>query len=106
MPVEEQHTILLSQYNDSAGAKIWEDYECLSQAIDGVIQMFERQLKKTNPDKRQITYDIRDLFGYIDELTDLGLMLLDPEKQVYKAKGKKWIKKQILTHLKEQANSS
>ena len=100
----EQHTILLTQHSESPSSKVWDDYEGLSQAIDGVIQMFERELKKSNPDKRQITYDIKDLFAYVDELTDLGIMQLDPERQAYKAKGKKWIKRQILNHLKEQAN--
>merc|ERR1719427_2092173 len=100
---DQQHTILLSQYNESPGSRIWEDYDNLSQAIDGVIQMFERQLKKTNPEKKQITYDLKDLFAYLDELRDVGLMMLLPDKRVYKAKGKEWIKKKVLYHLKEQA---
>jgi len=101
-----QHTILLSQYNASPESRIWEDYDAVSQAIDGVIQMFERHLKKKNPDRKQITYDLKDLFAYLDELKDVGIMIFLPKKRLYMAKGREWIKSKVLNHLKQQVISN
>ena len=37
--------------------------------------MYERELKNQNPNKRQITYDIQNLFQYIDNLPDLSCLV-------------------------------
>lgn len=102
-PLVGSHTILLSQSNNNPSSKIWYNYGSLSQAIEGVITMFERELEASSPANSEIDYDIKDLFAYVDKLEDLGVMMLDPDKQVYSGKTKKWIKEQILGHLQKQA---
>jgi hypothetical protein len=37
--------------------------------------MYEGKLKELNPDVRNITYDISDLFNYVDSLSDLSAMV-------------------------------
>lgn len=37
--------------------------------------MFEAKLKQTHPTLRNITYDVSDLFKYIDELADLSALV-------------------------------
>ena len=37
----------------------------------GLCKIFEEHLKRVNPGKAQITYDIAQLFDFIDQLTDL-----------------------------------
>jgi hypothetical protein len=37
--------------------------------------MFEKRLKQLNPNMRQITYDINDLYTYIDSLPDLSALV-------------------------------
>lgn len=43
--------------------------------MDGLCKIFESYLKHQNPGSRNITYDVKDLFNYIDELPDLGLLM-------------------------------
>lgn len=38
----------------------------------GVTKMYEERLKEVNPHRVHITYDITDLYGFIDELGDLS----------------------------------
>lgn len=38
----------------------------------GVTKMYEARLKEVNPRQVHITYDITDLYGFIDELADLS----------------------------------
>mmetsp|Transcript_75914 Transcript_75914/g.93221 ORF Transcript_75914/g.93221 Transcript_75914/m.93221 type:complete len:103 (-) Transcript_75914:197-505(-) len=99
------HTILLSQYNNNISSKHWDDYDSIPSCMDGVCQMFERQLKKDNPQKKQITYDIQNLYDYIDRLPDISCLVFADKYHVYEPKGKKWIKDQVFKHLKQQANS-
>lgn len=47
-------------------------------AMDGVCQMFEKRLKELNPQMRSITYDINDLYHYIDVLPDLSALVFAP----------------------------
>lgn len=43
--------------------------------FQGLCKMFEQHLKQSNPTARNITYDIKDLWGYIDSLPDLGVLV-------------------------------
>ena len=40
----------------------------------GICQMFEQRLKKTKPHERKITYDISDLFDFIDTMPDMSIL--------------------------------
>ena len=69
----------------------------------GVCQLFESELKKRNPQQRNITYDISDLHSFIDELGDCGCMVYEAEIQGYRPYNKDWIKAKVLKHLQRQA---
>lgn len=51
------------------------DYESPGEAMDGICQMYEHRLKQLNPNRRKITYDISDLFTFIDNLPDLSALV-------------------------------
>jgi hypothetical protein len=48
----------------------------------GICKLFEQKLKHENPTARNITYDISDLYGYIDNLNDLGALVYVDETQI------------------------
>lgn len=41
----------------------------------GVTKMYEARLKEVNPFQGHITYDITELYGFIDELGDLSALV-------------------------------
>lgn len=43
--------------------------------VAGVTKMYEARLKEVNPQQVHITYDITDLYGFIDELGDLSALV-------------------------------
>ena len=49
----------------------------------GLCQIFESKLKELNPNIRNITYDITDLYTWVDRLPDLGAMVWNPQTQAY-----------------------
>jgi len=69
------HTILLVQPVANKASRTYSDFETVPQALDGVLALFEKRLKELNPQMRQITYDINDLYRYIDTLQDLSALV-------------------------------
>ncbi|KAF2570775.1 hypothetical protein F2Q70_00006325 [Brassica cretica] len=51
------------------------DYDSIGQAIDGICGLYERKLKEVNPSLRNLSYDISDLYNFIDGLTDLSALV-------------------------------
>lgn len=72
------HTIILVQPTPSKASRTFSDYESVVKALDGVCAMFEKRLKELNPQMRQITYDINDLYRYLDTLHDLSALVFAP----------------------------
>mmetsp|Transcript_41508 Transcript_41508/g.50310 ORF Transcript_41508/g.50310 Transcript_41508/m.50310 type:complete len:104 (+) Transcript_41508:146-457(+) len=98
-----KHTIILLQQTPSKASRTFMDYEDIPHAMDGVCQMFEKRLKELNPQVRNITYDIDDLYNYIDQLADMSALVFDPQKNAYLPYNKEYIKKKAFDHLKKQA---
>ena len=46
-------------------------YESVNERMEGVCKMYEEHLKRMNPNSPSITYDISQLFDFIDDLEDL-----------------------------------
>lgn len=62
------HIVLLIQFTDNPKTKKWEDFSSIHDCCKYVCQMFEEFLKKANPSLSEITYDITDLYQYIDDV--------------------------------------
>ena len=100
---DQRHTIVLLQYNSSPTSRTFLDYETVSSAMDGVCGVYERELKALNPGVANMTYDISDLFTYLDQLASVSLLVHQEAIQGYLPRDKEWIKRQILTHLRKQS---
>ncbi|KAL7063560.1 hypothetical protein AAHC03_01122 [Spirometra sp. Aus1] len=98
------HTILLVQ---SAAKKpdtrAWTDYETVNQCLEGVCKIYEEQLKRQNPSAPTITYDISQLFEFIDALADLSCLEFHEDTATYVPHTKHWIKENIYLLLRNQA---
>ena len=66
--------------------------------------MYEHKLKELNPSVQHITYDISDLYKYLDSLTDVCGLVFDPASNKYEPKDRSWLKQKIFAHLKDQAS--
>ena len=91
---EGSHTILLLQPTSQATSRTYQDFETLELALDGVCTLYEKELKTLNPAVRNITYDVSDLYGYLDQLTDVSCLVFREQINAYLPRGKEWIKKQ------------
>mmetsp|Transcript_6847 Transcript_6847/g.17508 ORF Transcript_6847/g.17508 Transcript_6847/m.17508 type:complete len:105 (-) Transcript_6847:699-1013(-) len=99
-----RHTIILVQSTLHQGSRTYMDYETLTSAVDGVCQMFEQKLKELNPNLPNITYEVSDLFRYVDSLVDMSALVYDPKTMAYQPHDKEWIKNRVFNHLKKQVS--
>mmetsp|Transcript_19865 Transcript_19865/g.67698 ORF Transcript_19865/g.67698 Transcript_19865/m.67698 type:complete len:102 (+) Transcript_19865:185-490(+) len=97
------HTIILMQMHPARQTRTYSEYETVSQAIDGICQQFEAHLKRSYPSTADLTYDINDLWKWVDSLTDLCALVYEPAIKAYVPFTKEWIKKRTYTHLRRQA---
>lgn len=53
-------------------------YTARSCAPAGICCVFERDLKERNPDARELTYDVRELHRFIDDMADISALVCAP----------------------------
>ena len=66
--------------------------------------MYEKKLQQLNPTVSQISYDIADLFRYVDSLGDLCALVFDPNTNQYAPHNREWVKDRVFNILKKQAH--
>jgi hypothetical protein len=97
------HTIVLVQFSQNKNSRTYADYPTIPKAMDGIVKLYEARLKELNPRMGNITYDVKHLVAYIDQLPDLSALVLDKKTRQYKPHGKDWIKKKVFTQLQQMA---
>ena len=100
---EQSHTIVLLQTAPSATSRTYFDFDSKAKALDFIIKMFEDRLKAMTPDAPKITYDVMDLFRYLDNLVDVSALVLDTATKSYTPLDKEGLRSDIYTHLKNMA---
>ncbi|CRL07015.1 CLUMA_CG020008, isoform A [Clunio marinus] len=98
------HIILLIQYAGSARTKSWAEFKCSRDCVKYICTMYEENLKKANSHLPQITYDISDLYNYIDDLKDMSCMISRDDSDEYIAYDKGWLKMKIFFVLRNEVN--
>lgn len=63
------------QYTRDPNSRKYLDFESVNGGMDGVVKMYEAKLRQLNPDIHNITYDIQDLYNYIESLADLSALV-------------------------------
>lgn len=48
--------------------RTYSDYESVNEALEGVCKIYEEHLKRRNPNTPTITYDISQLFDFLDQV--------------------------------------
>ncbi|KAL1512344.1 hypothetical protein AB1Y20_005604 [Prymnesium parvum] len=98
------HAILLIQYGRDESSRTFLDFASVALAADGICAVYEKGLKALNPNVRHITYDIADIYHYVDQLADLACLVYDAARKAYVQRDKDWIKRRIYERLHEQAS--
>lgn len=52
-------------------ARSYMDFTSVGGAMDALVKMYEHKLKELNPQVQNITYEINDLYNFLDSLYDI-----------------------------------
>ncbi|KAL1290980.1 hypothetical protein HN51_059532 [Arachis hypogaea] len=99
-----RHTIILIQSSHNRATRTFMDFESVTQAMDGICALYERKLKELNPAIRNFSYDIADLYNFMDGLADMSALVYDHSIHAYMPHDRQWIKQRTLRHLKKFAH--
>ncbi|KAK8953380.1 hypothetical protein KSP40_PGU012152 [Platanthera guangdongensis] len=99
-----KHTIVLIQASQNRSTRTFMDFDSISQAMDGLCGLYERKLKEINPTISNISYDITDLYNFIDGFADLSALVYDNTIHAFLPYDRQWIKQRIFQHLKRLAS--
>lgn len=123
--MERPAAILLVQYNSAKTSRTYLDFASTGDALDGICKLYEDELRILNPGLKHMTYDIADIYAYIEQLADLSLQVCvsppachlslaltvvrvyarsyhEPIK-AYQPRQREWIKKTLFNHLRQQS---
>ncbi|KAJ8308708.1 hypothetical protein KUTeg_013582 [Tegillarca granosa] len=104
--MKQSHTILLVQPSHRAETRTYSDYESVNECLEGICKIYEEHLKKSNPNSPSITYDISQLFDFIDHLADLSCLVFQKNAGCYSPHDKEWVKEKIYVMLRKQAGKA
>ncbi|XP_040829979.1 enhancer of rudimentary homolog [Ochotona curzoniae] len=89
------HTVLLVQPTKRPEGRTYVDYESVNESMEGVCKTYEEHLKRMNLNSPSITYDISQLFDFIDDLADLSCFVYLTDTQTHQLYNKDWIKEKL-----------
>uniref|UniRef100_D3TNV4 Enhancer of rudimentary homolog n=1 Tax=Glossina morsitans morsitans TaxID=37546 RepID=D3TNV4_GLOMM len=100
------HTILLVQPGNRPETRTYSDYESVNECMEGVCRIYEEHLKRINANTPTITYDISQLFDFLDQLADISCLVYQKSTNTYAPYNKEWIKEKIYVLLKKAAGNT
>ncbi|XP_005181537.1 enhancer of rudimentary homolog [Musca domestica] len=100
------HTILLVQPGVRPETRTYSDYDSVNDCMEGVCRIYEEHLKRINPNTPTITYDISQLFDFLDQLADISCLVYQKSTNTYAPYNKEWIKEKIYVLLRQAAGST
>ncbi|CAH1733032.1 enhancer of rudimentary homolog [Aphis gossypii] len=97
------HTILLVQPGIDPETRICIDYNSPEECIDGICGFYEAYLMNLNPTVSTFTYEITQLFDFLDNLVYISCLVYQPDTMMYVQFDKQWIKVELFIQLGCQA---
>ena len=100
------HTILLVQPGIKPETRTYKDYESVNECLEAICKLYEEHLMSTNTNTPSITYDVTQLFDFINQVADLSCLVYQKSTNNYTPYDKDWIKEKIYILLKRQASKA
>ncbi|KAK3144348.1 hypothetical protein QOZ80_4AG0311830 [Eleusine coracana subsp. coracana] len=98
-----RHTIILMQPSQNRATRTFMDFDSVNRALDGICGLYEKKIRNINSMVRNLTYDISDLYNFIDGLTDISALVYDDSLHAFLPCDRQWIKQKLFQHLKRLA---
>lgn len=95
------HTILFVHPKASPLTRTYNEYESIQQCLEAICRIYEEHLKRQSPFMPTITYDIVQLFEFLDSFVDISCLVYQKSTDSYAPYGREWIKDQIYNKFRQ-----
>lgn len=82
-----------AQFTPGSNSKCYSDHDTLNAALDAVCVLFESKLRQNT--SVDTSYDIQDLFHFLDGLPDIVMLVFNKNTASYDPHNRDWIKKAL-----------
>ena len=96
--------LLLQPDRRHPDARTYQFYGSVTKCVEGVCKIYEEHLKRKYPDRSSITYDLSELFEFLDNFYELNCLVFQRETETFAPYTKEWIKEKITNYFKKQLN--
>ena len=83
-------------------SRTYQFYESVTECVEGVCKIYEEYLKAQYPHRSSITYDLHELYEYLDQFYELNCLVFQRETGTYAPFTKDWIKERITAYFVKQ----
>lgn len=97
------HTILFVHPMPSPMTRTYNEYESIHQCLEAISKIYEEHLKRQSPFLPTITYDIVQLFDFLDSFVDISCLVYQKSTNSYAPYPREWIKDQIYEQFRQAA---
>jgi len=95
------HTLVLIQPGGEE-TRTYSDFDSIKEAMEGICYIFELYIKQSDSNLTTITYDVKQLFDFIDSLKEIVCLVFEETLSTYSAYNKDWIKEKLYMMLRRQ----
>lgn len=79
------HVVLLIQFRGNRS--LWTDFSSVAECCEYICKLYEQKLQRHNPDVEEMTYDISELYYYVD---NVRMKLRNSVKKIIQYQSKKF----------------
>ena len=94
--------LMLIQHKTDTDSRRYQDFPELDKFLDHILKIFEDALRNRLQEKDNFTYDLSDLYEYLDELPQIMCLIYSEECRNYTPHDKNWIKSKLYSYLTTQ----
>lgn len=94
--------LLLVQQRLDQDSKRYQEFLSLEKCLDYLLKLFEDKLRSQLQEKDNFTYDLSDLYEFLDDLPQISCLIYSDEMRNYTPHDKNWVKSKIYSHLTTQ----
>ncbi|CAG9335013.1 unnamed protein product [Blepharisma stoltei] len=95
-------TLLLVQKNPNQESRTFYDFKTLDKCIEFIVKTYEDQLRIERPDRITFTYDLSELYDYIEGIPEIICLVFAEETRTFAPHNKDWIKSKVYKFLNKQ----
>ncbi|XP_023163190.1 enhancer of rudimentary homolog [Drosophila hydei] len=97
------HTVLFVHPTKCPRTRTYSEFKTVQSCLEAVCKIYEEHLKRKCPNMPTITYDIQQLFDFIDSFVDICCLVYQKSTDSYAPHSKEWIKDKIYELFREAA---